>query len=268
MTLPLYLVDAFAETPFGGNPAGVCLLKEPRSEAWMQGVAKEMNQAETAFVVLSPEIAFIRWFSPTTEIALCGHATLAAAHVLWESGRLPCGATARFTYAQGRLGAVRAGGLIELDFPTVPEWACDAPGDLGRMLGVPVSYVGRSDLDFLALIEDEEALRRLKPDLRAIAALPARGLIVTALTREPGFDFISRFFAPGSGIDEDPVTGSAHCTLGAFWQARLGKPRLRARQVSPRGGILEVRVEGERTALGGKAFTISRGELLVDQYGI
>lgn len=264
MPLPVHLVDAFAEAPFGGNPAAVCLLDQPRPEAWMQAVAREMNQAETAFVVVSSAPHAIRWFSPTTEIALCGHATLAAAHVLWESGRLSRGEPARFTYAQGVLAAVLIGEAIELDFPTLPERPCNPPADLSELLGVPVKYVGRSDLDFLTLIDREEDLRRLEPDLRAIAKLPARGLIVTAPAREEGFDFLSRFFAPGSGIDEDPVTGSAHCTLGAFWQARLGKGRMRARQVSPRGGVLDVRMEGARTALGGRAFTIARGELLAD----
>lgn len=261
MSIPVFLVDAFAEAPFGGNPAAVCLLDAPRPESWMQAVAREMNQAETAFVAPGGTAWSIRWFSPATEIALCGHATLASAHVLWESGRLPEGAAARFTYPHGELAAVRRDGGIELDFPTVPEQPCEPPADLAALLGAPVAYVGRSAMDFLALLERAEDLRRLEPDLRGIARLPARGLIVTAEGGEEGFDFLSRFFAPGSGIDEDPVTGSAHCTLGGFWQARLGRTRLRARQASPRGGVVDVRVAGTRTILGGRAFTIARGEL-------
>lgn len=266
MTCQLFLVDAFAERPFTGNPAAVCLLDAPRSEAWMQSVAREMNQAETAFVSLDGPQPTIRWFSPTVEIALCGHATMAAAHALWESGWGNPVEPVTFRYREGSLRASRIPERlpwVELDFPTLPAETWEARLNLAELLGIPVSGVWRSSLDAMVRVEDEAALRLLRPNLSDIARLPVRGLIVTAPSQEPGIDFVSRFFAPQSGIDEDPVTGSAHCTLGPYWSQTLGREELRARQVSPRGGLLELTVGSDRVRLRGMAFTVASGSLTI-----
>jgi predicted PhzF superfamily epimerase YddE/YHI9 len=265
MTGRIYLIDAFAEGPFTGNPAAVCLLDAPRPVAWMQALASEMNQAETAFVHWEGSDPKIRWFSPTVEIALCGHATMAAAHALWESGLQNPAQPIAFGYSGGTLCAQRMAARedwIELDFPTLPGAPYDTPEGLEAILGVPISQCLRSPLDTLVRIEDESILRTLRPDLQGIARLPGRGLIVTAPSREAGIDFVSRFFAPQSGIDEDPVTGSAHCTLGPYWARHLGRTELRARQVSPRGGLLELSVGSDRIQLRGRAFTVAEGTLM------
>jgi PhzF family phenazine biosynthesis protein len=255
-------VDAFTDTPFAGNPAAVCLLSAPRDEGWMQSVAREMNLSETAFLIAQADGYALRWFTPAVEVALCGHATLASAHVLWEDGHLPPGRQARFHTKSGLLTGDRAGEWIELDFPAKREEPAPTPAGLAEALGVAPKYVGRNQFDYLVEVDGEASVRGLKPDHRALAALPVRGVIVTAHADSPGYDFVSRFFAPGSGVAEDPVTGSAHCALGPFWQSRLGKSELVAYQASPRGGVVRVRVAGERVKLGGKAVTVLRGELL------
>jgi PhzF family phenazine biosynthesis protein len=196
------------------------------------------------------------------EVALCGHATLASAHVLWEDGHLPPGRQARFHTKSGLLTGDRAGEWIELDFPAKREEPAPAPAGLAEALGAAPKYIGRNQFDYLVEVDGEATVRGLKPDHGALAALPVRGVIVTARADSPGYDFVSRFFAPGSGVAEDPVTGSAHCALGPFWQSRLGKRELVAYQASPRGGVVRVRVAGERVMLGGKAVTVLRGELL------
>jgi PhzF family phenazine biosynthesis protein len=255
-------VDAFTDTPFAGNPAVVCLLPAPRDEGWMQKVAREMNLSETAFLVPQADGYALRWFTPAVEVALCGHATLASAHVLWEDGHLPPGRQARFHTKSGLLTGDRAGEWIELDFPAKREEPAPAPAGLAEALGAAPKYIGRNQFDYLVEVDGEATVRGLKPDQGALAALPVRGVIVTARADSPGYDFVSRFFAPGSGVAEDPVTGSAHCALGPFWQSRLGKRELVAYQASPRGGVVRVRVAGERVMLGGKAVTVLRGELL------
>jgi PhzF family phenazine biosynthesis protein len=255
-------VDAFTDTPFAGNPAAVCLLPAPRDEGWMQKVAREMNLSETAFLVPQADGYALRWFTPAVEVALCGHATLASAHVLWEDGHLPPGRQARFHTKSGLLTGDRAGEWIELDFPAKREEPAPAPAGLAEALGAAPKYIGRNQFDYLVEVDGEATVRGLKPDQGALAALPVRGVIVTARADSPGYDFVSRFFAPGSGVAEDPVTGSAHCALGPFWQSRLGKRELVAYQASPRGGVVRVRVAGERVMLGGKAVTVLRGELL------
>jgi PhzF family phenazine biosynthesis protein len=255
-------VDAFTDTPFAGNPAVVCLLPAPRDEGWMQKVAREMNLSETAFLVPQADGYALRWFTPAVEVVLCGHATLASAHVLWEDGHLPAGRQARFHTKSGLLTGDRAGEWIELDFPAKREEPAPAPAGLAEALGAAPKYIGRNQFDYLVEVDGEATVRGLKPDHGALAALPVRGVIVTARADSPGYDFVSRFFAPGSGVAEDPVTGSAHCTLGPFWQSRLGKRELVAYQASPRGGVVRVRVAGERVMLGGKAVTVLRGELL------
>ena len=262
MGLRITQVDAFTDTPFAGNPAVVCLLPAPRDEGWMQKVAREMNLSETAFLVPQADGYALRWFTPAVEVALCGHATLASAHVLWEDGHLPPGRQARFHTESGLLTGDRAGEWIELDFPAKREEPAPAPAGLAEALGAAPKYIGRNQFDYLVEVDGEATVRGLKPDQGALAALPVRGVIVTARADSPGYDFVSRFFAPGSGVAEDPVTGSAHCALGPFWQSRLGKRELVAYQASPRGGVVRVRVAGERVMLGGKAVTVLRGELL------
>lgn len=262
MGLRITQVDAFTNTPFAGNPAAVCLLPAPRDESWMQSVAREMNLSETAFLVKRDDGFALRWFTPAVEVALCGHATLASAHVLWEEGHLPPAHQAWFHTKSGLLTGDRAGEWIELDFPAKREEPAAAPPGLAEALGVTPKYVGKNQFDYLVEVDREDSVRRLAPNHAALATLPVRGVIVTSRASSPGYDFVSRFFAPGAGVPEDPVTGSAHCALGPFWQARLGKNDLVAYQASPRGGVVRVRVAGDRVKLGGQAVTVLRGELL------
>jgi predicted PhzF superfamily epimerase YddE/YHI9 len=264
MGLRIVQVDAFASRPFAGNPAAVCVLPAPapQGERWMQDVAREMNLAETAFLHPENEGYRLRWFTPTVEIALCGHATLASAHVLWEEGRLPASRQARFHTQSGVLTADRRGDWIELDFPATPPAPAPAPPGLAAALRVAVRWVGRSKFDYLVEVESEDAVRGLKPDLFALERIEARGVIVTSRATTPGFDFVSRFFAPRSGVPEDPVTGSAHCALTPFWSERLERTEMTAYQASPRGGEIRVRLAGERVLLAGQAVTVLRGELL------
>lgn len=267
MRLALHQIDAFTDRPFAGNPAAVCLLDRPREAAWMQAVAAEVNLSETAFLARRGGDGFeLRWFTPTTEVDLCGHATLASAHRLWETGELAAGEEARFHTRSGLLTARRrADGWIELDFPALPPRRLDpAPELLGEVLGgAAARWVGASREDLLVLLDDAAAVRALRPASEAVARLPARGLIVTAAA-EPGsgHDFVSRFFAPAVGVPEDPVTGSAHCTLGPFWAERLGRDEVVGHQASARGGTVRVRVLGERVTLAGQAVTVMAGELV------
>lgn len=262
MGIPLFQVDAFADRPFGGNPAAVCLLPGPREERWMQDVAREMNLSETAFLYRQSDGYHLRWFTPAVEVDLCGHATLASAHVLWEVGHLTPTEPARFHTRSGLLTATRQGDWIELDFPATPAEPTTAPPELLRALGATPRYVGQSKFDYLVEVESEEKLRALRPDFTLLARIPIRGIIVTARSAASQFDFVSRFFAPQSGVAEDPVTGSAHCCLGPFWQARLGKSEFLAYQASERGGVIRVRVGKGRVYLGGQAVTVLRGELI------
>jgi PhzF family phenazine biosynthesis protein len=265
MGLRIVQVDAFTDKPFRGNPAAVCVLPEPRDETWMQDVAREMNLSETAFLVPrgGDEGAFdLRWFTPVVEVALCGHATLASAHALWESGRLRPDQQARFFTKSGLLLADKLeGGFIELDFPEKPEEQAPEPEGLVRALGAPVHYIGKNVFDYIVLLESEEVVRGIKPDMSMLARLPVRGVVVTSRASTPGFDFISRFFAPASGVDEDPVTGSAHCCLAPFWAKRLDKAEMLAYQASARGGVVRVKCGGGRVKLGGQAVTVLEGEL-------
>jgi PhzF family phenazine biosynthesis protein len=262
MGLTITQVDAFTDTPFAGNPAAVCLLPAPRDEGWMQSVAREMNLSETAFLVRAADGYDLRWFTPSVEVALCGHATLASAHVLWEDGHLPSARQARFHTKSGLLTGDRVGEWIELDFPAKREEAALAPAGLAEALGVTPKYVGKNQFDYLVEVDGEVTVRRLTPNHAMLATLPVRGVIVTSRADSAGYDFVSRFFAPGSGVPEDPVTGSAHCALGPYWQSRLGKSDFVAYQASPRGGVVRVRVAGDRVKLGGRAVTVLRGELL------
>ncbi len=264
MAQKIYQVDSFTDRPFAGNPAGVCILPEARSEKWMQNVAREMNLAETAFLVKQSDGHNLRWFTPAVEVDLCGHATLASAHILWETGQLPVNQEAHFHTKSGLLTARQDGKLIEMNFPATPATSAEAPPGLLQALGVDAKYVGKSRFDYLIEVEPEDTVRGLTPDFGQIKQLPVRGIIVTSQTKSDGYDFVSRFFAPAAGIDEDPVTGSAHCTLGPFWAGRLGKKGLTGYQASSRGGTVRVRVDGERVHLGGQAVTVLAGELVHD----
>jgi PhzF family phenazine biosynthesis protein len=269
----VYHVDAFTHQPFAGNPAAVCLLSQPRDESWMHAMAAELNLPKTAFVLRegTADCFRLRWFGMDGESQLCGHATLATAHILWESAEARSGEPIRFLTASGALQARQlAAGWIELDFPAEVAVAETRPG-LAEALGVDALWTGRNRLHFLVEVADEPAVRAVEPDFRRLAGVlpPARGVIVTARAGAAtgGYDFVSRFFAPGIGIDEDPVTGSAHCALGPYWAAKLGKLQLAAFQASPRGGMLRVRVAGERVHLAGQAVSLLRSEVLFQQEG-
>ena len=259
----IFQVDAFTDKPFAGNPAGVCVLPEPRSERWMQDVAREMNLSETAFLLKQEDGFQLRWFTPAAEVDLCGHATLASAHILWETEYLQPQEQARFHTRSGLLTAERLNGnWIELDFPAKPEQATDAPPHLLDALGIQAQYVGVNVFDYLVEVDTEETLRNMQPDITLLAQVPVRGVIVTSRASTPDYDFVSRFFAPRVGVNEDPVTGSAHCCLTPYWSKRLGKNELLAYQASARGGVLRVRISGDRVKIGGQAVTTLRGELL------
>ncbi len=260
MTIKIYQVDAFTDKPFSGNPAVVCLLPQAWDAAWMQAVAKEMNLSETAFLLKQEDGYNLRWFTPAVEVDLCGHATLASAHILWETGILRREEQARFHTRSGLLIAGWKSGEIELNFPTKTEEPAQAPAGLLEALKVKAKYIGKSKFDYLVQVDSEETVRGLKPDFTVLKNIPVRGVIVTSRAASPGYDFISRFFAPAAGVNEDPVTGSAHCTLGPFWSRHLGKEDFLAYQASERGGVLRVRVAGDRVFLGGKAVTVLRGE--------
>jgi PhzF family phenazine biosynthesis protein len=262
MPVRIVQVDAFTSKPFAGNPAAVCVLPGPPDETWMRNVALEMNLSETAF--LHPENGgyLLRWLTPAIEVALCGHATLASAHVLWEDGHLAPDAEARFHTQSGLLTCKRKGDWIEMDFPAKLAEAAEAPAQLAAAMGAELRWVGRNQFDYLVEVADEPTLRGLKPNHHLLRELPVRGVIATAQAQTAGYDFISRFFAPGSGIDEDPVTGSAHSALTPFWAARLGKTEMTGFQASARGGIVKVRLQGDRVFMSGQAVTVLRGELL------
>lgn len=255
-------VDAFTDRAFAGNPAAVCLLESPADPLWMQQVAREMNLAETAFLLRRADGFDLRWFTPSTEVDLCGHATLASAHVLWEEHQLAPDARACFHTRSGLLTASRDARLIWLDFPATPSEPVSPPRDLEHGLGAPARYVGRTRFDYLVELDSETTLRDLVPDLTALSRLPVRGVIVTARSGDPEYDFVSRFFAPAAGVPEDPVTGSAHCALGPFWAGKLQKTRLVGYQASSRGGTVVVELNRDRVRLGGQAVTVVRGELL------
>ena len=262
MPAPLLHVDAFADGPFRGNPAAGCLLDTAPSAEWMQSVAAELNLPATVFVESGREPFGLRWFSPIAELALCGHGTLAAAHVLWETGRLSRASPARFATRGGELAAVARDGWIALAMPAEIATAAAPPVGLLEAVGVKARWVGRNRLDYVIEVEDEATVRALAPDLVALAAIETRGVSVTARASTAGVDFVSRFFAPRAGIPEDAVTGSAHCCLAPLWAARLGTSRLTARQLSPRGGVVRAEVEADRVVLAGQAVTISTGVLL------
>jgi PhzF family phenazine biosynthesis protein len=261
-TQSIVQVDAFTDRPFAGNPAGVCVLPGPADAGWMQQVAAEMNLAETAFLYLENGGYHLRWFTPVAEVDLCGHATLASAHVLWSEGHLAAGAQARFRTLSGVLTADRRGDWIELDFPAEPATAVEPPPGLIAALGVDAVAVARNRVDYLVEVADEATVRGARPEMQALAAIETRGVMITSRSGAAGIDFVSRFFGPALGIPEDPVTGSAHCCLGPYWAARLGKTDLIGYQASARGGTVRVRLAGDRVKLLGQAVTTLRGELV------
>jgi PhzF family phenazine biosynthesis protein len=264
----LQVIDAFTDQPFQGNPAAVCVLAGPGEELWMQMVAREMNLSETAFLYPLTAAAglgegwSLRWFTPQVEVALCGHATLAAAHVLWEMGKLTLHQEARFLTESGWLTCRRVGKSIEMDFPASPiAPAPEQRAAVEAILGCQVLEVWSTPFDLLAEIASDRGLELLEPDLTQLGKLPIRGLIVTAQSDGAPYDFLSRFFAPSCGVPEDPVTGSAHCALGPYWQRKLTKPSFQAFQASSRGGQVGISLQGDRVLLRGQAVAVSRVEL-------
>jgi len=259
--MTIYQVDAFTDKPFSGNPAAVCITDGLQDEGWMQNVAREMNLSETAFLHKQAEGYNLRWFTPAVEIELCGHATLASAHILWELGLLKPGEQAIFHTLSGLLAAKQKGKWIEMNFPAKVAEKAIAPARLIEALGVEVKYLGKNQFDYLVEVESEDVVCNIKPDFGLLQTVAARGVIVTSLADSGKYDFVSRFFAPNVGVSEDPVTGSAHCCLSPFWSKRLGKNELVGYQASARGGVVKVRYVGDRVFLGGQAVTVLRGEL-------
>lgn len=258
--MKIYQVDAFTETPFKGNPAAVCIQDSAADEKWMQDIAGEMCLPETAFLFPMNDGYSLRWFTPDFEIDLCGHATLASAHILWEKGYLTQEQEAKFYTKSGLLKAKINEDWIQLNFPATPEEEIEAPAVLIEALGINPIYTGKSIFNYLIEVESEDIVRNIAPDFTKLMKVPLRGVIVTAKSKE--YDFVSRFFAPEVGIFEDPVTGSAHCCLGPYWKKKLGKDSFNAYQASKRGGMLKVQVAGERVLISGKAVTVMEGSLL------
>lgn len=259
--VPIWQVDAFTNKPFAGNPAAVCVLDAPRDDAWMQSVAAEMNLSETAFVRPLENGFELRWFTPKVEVDLCGHATLATAFTLFQMGIVGAEKAIEFQTRSGILTAVRQGKFLQLDFPATPVEPCVPPHGLLEALSVDAIFVGKTKFDRFVVVDSAEIVRSLRPDFRKLASIAARGVIVTSVSDMPEVDFISRFFAPSHGIDEDPVTGSAHCALAPYWAQQLGKTQMVGFQASERGGLVNVELKGDRVILGGEAVLVMKGEL-------
>jgi PhzF family phenazine biosynthesis protein len=260
--LPYYIVDAFTDRPFAGNPAAVVPLTSWPDDAWLQNVALEMNLSETAYFVPDSQGFELRWFTPKVEVDLCGHATLAAAKALARMGQLADSSNVAFSTRSGVLLASRKGDYFQLDFPITAEEKSDPPLELIESFNASFLYCGKSKFDYLLEVESESALRGLSPDFKRLSTVKCRGVIVTARSSSPKFDFVSRFFAPSAGVDEDPVTGSAHCCLAQFWGERLGKAKMTGYQASARGGMVHVEIKGSRVILSGTAVIVAEGELL------
>lgn len=261
-TVVITQIDAFTDKVFSGNPAAICITTEPLEELLMQQIATEMNLSETAFLVKKGTGFHLRWFTPTHEVELCGHATLASAFMLWDKGLLPPEEKAIFYTLSGELSASKEGDEIVLDFPTTPALAADQP-EIKALFDTEITFMGKNAYDYLVVLEKEVDVIQLKPDFHRLAAIDCRGLIVSALSENPAYDIVSRFFAPAYGINEDPVTGSAHCTLAPYWSEVLGKKKLKAYQASARGGMLGLEYLGERVKLKGKAVNVMLGEFFL-----
>jgi len=262
LSIRVYQVDAFTNQAFKGNPAAVCILTDPQNDDWMQNVAAEMNLSETAFIIPQDNGYSLRWFTPVAEVDLCGHATLASAHVLWENGHLNMGSEARFFTNSGVLSAKRKDDWIELNFPSEPDEESACPIHLLDGLGVDVTYVGRNRFDYIVEVDSEEKVMELQPNWSLLERIDTRGIIVTSRSSTSDYDFISRAFFPALGVPEDPVTGSAHCCLGPYWKRKLNKDEFLAYQASRRGGIIKVTVRDERVLLVGQAITVMIGQIL------
>ena len=261
MAIKLFQVDAFTEKPFKGNPAAVCILEKEMNSEWMQLLAKEMNLSETAFVLRKGKNFSLRWFTPKVEVNLCGHATLATAHILFENGYLSDSEIATFDTKSGILKAKKDGIWIVLDFPIIPVEQIEIPDDLEEALGTKIKFMGKSRENFFVEIESEEILKNLCPNFEKLNKYDTHGFIVTA--RSKSFDFVSRFFAPQVGINEDPVTGSAHSSLFPYWQKILQKSKFLAFQASERGGIIKLSSMNDRVLIAGQAITIFEGSLTI-----
>jgi len=262
MMSTIHIIDAFTDEPFSGNPAAVCVLDAPAEEKWMKLVAREMNLSETAFLCPIEGGYSLRWFTPAVEVKLCGHATLASAFTLWETAVLKPDEEARFHTLSGWLTCTREGKWIAMDFPATAAEPCATPDGLAEALGCKLLFVGCNGIDYLVEVANERALLALKPNFTALATLPMRGVIATCRGDSSEFDFVSRFFAPAAGVNEDPVTGSAHCALGPYWQAKLGKSDFSAFQDSERGGVVKLSVLGDRVLLRGQAVMMSKLKLM------
>jgi PhzF family phenazine biosynthesis protein len=267
MPIRLLQVDAFTAVPFKGNPAAVCLLDELRPDEWMQAVAAEMNLSETAFLLARADGFGLRWFTPTTEVPLCGHATLASAHALWETGTLRADETARFHTLSGELTAQRNGSRIEMNLPAIPITETSiAPGILAAV-GVQPRFVGRThkghseDVNYLLELDSEDAVRKASPEFEQLKQATSAGIIITARSETNAQDFVSRYFVPAFGINEDPVTGAAHCSLVPYWSARLAKTEMTGYQASARGGFVYAQLQETRVLLAGEAVTVLQGTL-------
>ncbi len=270
MKLPIHTVDAFADKPFTGNPAAVCITNKALNEDIMQKIAFEMNLSETAFLVRTKsgtkskdaQEFNLRWFTPQAEVDLCGHATLASSHILYSAGICDKNEPINFHTKSGVLTSVNKGNdTYEMDFPAIEQDVIDYPHELEVALGIKPVYVGMTKWNYVVELENEEEVRNVQPDFALLEKLQGWGTIITAKSSMKGYDFVSRFFAPEKGVPEDPVTGSAHCALGPFWQKRLEKNEFKAYQASQRGGTLGVRVEGDRVFLSGHAITMLSGEM-------
>ena len=255
-------VDAFTNRAFQGNPAAVCVLPSPQDERWMQSVAREMNLSETAFLLKQDRHYSLRWFTPTTEVPLCGHATLASAHVLWTEGYASTGQEIKFETKSGVLSAKYRDDWIELNFPVNRSQDIPPITKLSAALGVPLKTVLYNSLGYLVEVASARQVEQLQPNFTLLKQLPISNVIVTSKSQDSTYDFVSRFFAPGLGVDEDPVTGAAHCCLAPYWRDRLHKNQFLAYQASSRGGVVKVDYDGgDRVTLSGQAVTVMRGEL-------
>lgn len=263
MSQILFQVDAFTDKPFSGNPAAVCILEKAADETWMQNIALENNLSETAYLYPEKDGFNLRWFTPAVEVELCGHATLASSHILWEQGILSPDKEAVFYTKSGELRARKVQNGIELNFPSTPSRDYPAPVGLLEAFGVNAIFVGKNKFDYLIEVASEDIVRNLQPDFNLLSKLQVRGVIVTAKSSSDKYDIVSRFFAPGAGVNEDPVTGSAHCTLCPYWTKKLGKPEIKAYQASKRGGELVISMDKDRVRLVGKAVTIMKLELML-----
>ena len=262
-TMQFFIIDAFTKTPFKGNPAAVCILEQRMDDDWMQAVAAEMGVSETAFVVQGDNDFHLRWFTPQVEVDLCGHATLATSHALWSSGLCNESEEIRFQTKSGTLTAKQDEGVIFLDFPAKVATESEMPEGLAAAMGIMPVFCGKNQFDILMQVGSQADVENVKVDFERLGQIPVRGVILTAASDNDQYDFVSRFFAPAVGINEDPVTGSAHVCLAPFWSDKLGKSEMVGYQASPRGGVVTTRLQDDRVHLGGTAVVIVKGELIL-----